>query len=109
MIKRMLKATVTSVTGLVILMLVTGFLVTHIGSMATGSIENWKAAMKGAAPILTALRLTVYSVTAYFGWQAYDMYRRKENQVGMARMKRLGLLGGVVILFIEVPKLIGLG
>lgn len=109
MMKRILKASVTTISGLLILMVVTTALMSWIGSLATGGIDNWKTALKSAAPYLFIFRLSLYSIVAVFWAKTYRIYREKDNQAGLERTRRIGLLSLAIILLIEMPKILGGG
>ena len=106
-LKRILKASVTTLSGLIALMFVTAVLIMSVGTLATGGMENWKAALKSAAPYLFFLRLSIYSVGAVIWSKTYRLHRDKNNTDGLERTKRIGIISLIIIAMIEVPKLFG--
>lgn len=104
--KKILKLSVTTVTGLLVTTLVVGLLISSVGSWLSGGLEEWTAAMMKAAPFLLVWRILVYGTTALFWYSAYKKYQEKNDFESMTRLKKIGGLGVVLILFIEVPKIL---
>jgi hypothetical protein len=106
-LKRILKASVMTLSGLIALMFITAILIMSVGTLATGGMENWKVALKNAAPYLFFLRLCIYSVGAVIWSKTYRLHQEKNNKEGLERTKRIGIVSVIIIAMIEVPKLFG--
>jgi hypothetical protein len=104
--KRVLMFLATTLTGLIVTMLIIGAMITVVGVWSSGGVERWQAALFSAAPYLLVWRFFIYLITAGFWYATYRMYRDKNEAAAVGRMKRIGIFGILVILFIEVPKLL---
>jgi hypothetical protein len=104
--KRALKFLLMTMTGLIVTMLAVGAMITVVGIWSSGGVERWQAALFSAAPYLLIWRVFVYSITAGFWYATYRMYQDKGDTEAVGRMKRIGIFGILLILFIEVPKLL---
>jgi hypothetical protein len=104
--KKVLTFFLKTIAGLVITMLIVAAMITLVGTWVSGGVEQWSAAMFSAAPYLLVWRILVYSFAAGFWYSAYRAYQAKDDTFAVGRMKRIGFLGIILILFIEVPKLL---
>ncbi|MDR2208793.1 MAG: hypothetical protein LBE22_07485 [Azoarcus sp.] len=104
--KKILKFLATTMAGLIVTMLIVGIMITLVGSWVSGGSEQWSAALFSAAPYLLIWRIIVYSIAAGFWYATVRMYQDKGDAVAVGRMKRIGGLGIILILFVELPKLL---
>lgn len=102
------KKLLTSVSGLCLLMLLAAFLVSSLGTLLSGGIQQWQATLKSAASYLFIWRLFIYGLIGYFWWLTVKNYKQKDHKTGLEKMYKLGGLALLVIISVEVPKLWGL-
>jgi hypothetical protein len=102
--KKLLKYSLTTFTGLIVLMFVAAFLISSIGTWLSGGLDQWKAAMDSAAPYLLVWRLIVYMVAAGFWVSTWRMYKAREDAASQDRLKAIGICGLLLIFFVEAPK-----
>jgi len=105
-LKKVLKFSVGTITGLIVSMFVVAFLISSIGAWLSGGLDEWKAVMVSAAPYLLVLRCAVYVVGAILLVSAYRRYQDKGDTESMTRLKKIGGFGVLLILFIEIPKIL---
>jgi len=104
--KKLLKASVTTLAGGMVLMLLLAIAITSIGVMETGSIAAWNTALQAARLPLFLFRLLLYAGLGIFCWYIHTLYQRKSNIEGQNRIKRIGYNGALIIALIELSQVL---
>lgn len=102
------KKLLTSLTGLCLLMLLTAVIVASLGTLLSGGIQQWQNALKTATPYLYIWRLIIYAIIGGFWYSTLKTYQSKDNQAGIEKTKKLGVIAVLVIITVEGVKLWGL-
>ncbi|MFD1260393.1 MULTISPECIES: hypothetical protein [Entomomonas] len=102
------KKILTSVSGLCLLMLITALLISSIGTLLSGGIQQWQTVLNNAAWYFLIWRLVIYIVVGYFWYATIKIYHRKNNQEGVEKMHKLGWLAVIMIVLVEGSKLWGM-
>lgn len=104
-LKRFLKASVTTVSGAVMLMMALAVIATSMGTYLSGGMEEWRGLLDRAAPYLMVWRFILYGVTLWVWMNVYQIHKAKHNQAGIERLRRMGWLGLTVAGFVEISRL----
>lgn len=99
------KRFLTSLTGLCLLMLVTAVIVSSLGTLLSGGMEQWQQLLKKAGPYLLIWRLIIYCIVGCFWYSTLKTYQQKGKQEGAARVKRLGMNALLIVVTVEASKI----
>jgi len=102
--KKWLKRLLSTVTGSVALMLLSGIALYAVGVWQTGAANQWAAALQAASIPLLLFRLLLYGVLAGFCYQTWVLQTRKGNHAGVSRIKRIALASAVIIVLVELSR-----
>ncbi|AKK01084.1 hypothetical protein [Pseudomonas citrulli] len=95
----------TLLSNLVIaaVMILTATLVAWLGSTALSSFETWQQAFESARPYLQCWRALLYGVLFALWWDLLRRYRQRPPD--RLRVKRIGILGLVLLTCVELTRL----
>ena len=102
------KKLLGSIIGLCLLMLLTATLISSMGSLLSGGLEQWQQALKTATPYLYLWRIIIYAVIAGFWYSTLKAYQQKQYSEAINKTKRLGAIAVLVIVTVEGSKLLGM-
>jgi len=94
--------TLLSGLGIAAVMLLVAALLTQLGSTALRSVETWQQALESARPYLRAWRVLLYSALFALWW---DLLRRHQHPPDRLRVQRIGAMGLVLFIFVELTRL----
>ena len=104
-LKRFLRASVTTVTGGIVIMLVLATGIFLSGTYLSGGFEQWQENLEWAAPGLFVWRLILYIGVAWFWHKTYQAHKALGNVDHLHSLRKIGQAGLVLALLVEASLL----
>ena len=101
--KRSPLFTLLSSLGIAVGMVLTAGLVAWIGRTALGSFEVWQHTFESVQPYLRWWRALLYGAVFALWWDLLRRYRHRPQD--RLRVKRIGVLGLVLLTVVELTRL----
>lgn len=100
---RSLASTLLSGLGIAALMILAAVITLRVGSTLLGSFEAWQQGFESARPYLRLWRALLYSVL--FALWLDLLLRHRDKPHALPRVKRIGVMGLVLVTCAELTRL----